>query len=934
MVSCRRIALGELRVEQARSLEIAPGHNGRLARCFTGRGSAVRSEDKRVYAASIPASGGHEPPTMQRLIQLFRDLPLRRNIVLALVAGLALPIAVSMLITLTERREELFDGLVRDHERIVEVLALGMRTPLWELRPESGAPVIEAIMLDKRITAVQVSLPNQPFLSATEPERRQGEILTREQTVRFAGEEIGRVKVEMDSGHLEALIREQWRDVVTIGLSQFAIGMLVILALLRYKVIVPLRRLVGQANSLAGGRLDDPLNWQRKDEIGVLGRSFESMRLSLRTLVQDLESRNQDLAAREAERREAQRRAEESRSMLEAAIDAVPALVHVKDRQLRYQIINRQFVECWGLSREQFLGKTSAEVFPQSVSRGVMSRDQQVVDSGETLPFEEITHDGGPLGVHTVWSTKVPLLDKDQKVTHILTVELDVAQLVKAEQERRRWTQLLDDAIQSIPNGFAVYDASRHLVVCNLAFASLYRETPEALVGLSAAEIQRRAVPLLRNDHQMRLAEQMVDDGYWIERSEPLEVQLQDGRWLLINQHPTSEGGMVLVRTDITARKRMEHVLRESEKLTALGGLLAGVAHELNNPLSVVVGRAIMLEEKLGDSAAGQSIAKIRAAAERCARIVKTFLAMARKQEGARVPVALAEVIDSALELMGYRLQESDVEVVLDIDTGLPEVVGDPDQLTQVFTNLFINAQQAMQAVDGVRRLTVDAHFDRELNAVCVAVSDTGTGIPDDVRPRIFEPFFTTKEIGQGTGLGLSVSHGIVQAHGGMIDAEQGPGGGTVISVVLPVGDRQAPGQPQSIDKHEDQEAGRILIVDDAADIAEMLREILDGLGRRIEIAENGRSALEKLAAHEFDLIFCDIRMPDIDGPGLYAEIETHRPELLERMVFVTGDALSEIAENFLKRTQMPVVEKPFIPDEIRALAAEMLSRRSSSWRV
>jgi len=869
---------------------------------------------------------------VRRLVSIFKNLPLRRTIALALIVGLALPVAASMLIILTERRAELLDGLIGDHERIVEVLALGMRTPLWELRPESGAPVVEAVMLDKRITAVDVFLlSDQPFLNAEEPERRQGETLVREGAVHFGAEEIGRVRVELDTGHLEALIIDQWIDVLSIGLSQLAIGMLVILTLLRYKVIVPLRRLIGQADALSGGRLDEPLNWFRTDEIGVLGRSFEGMRLSLRTLIHDLESRNNELAAREVEREEAQRRADESRLLLEAALDAVPALVHVKDRQLRYQIVNRQFMDSWGLQGEQFIGKTSAEVFPESLSRGVMTRDQQVIESGKTLPFEEITHDGGALGVRTVWSTKVPLLDKDQRVTHILTVELDVAQLVKAEQERRRWTQLLDDAIQSIPNGFAVYDATRHLVVCNTAFASLYGESAEALVGLSAEEIQKRALPLLRNGHQLQLAEQITDQRHWRGRSEPLEVQLEDGRWLLINQHPTSEGGMVLVRTDITARKRMEHMLRESEKLTALGALLAGVAHELNNPLSVVVGRAIMLEEKLGDSPDGQSIAKVRAAAERCARIVKMFLAMARKQEGARVPVALARVIESALELMGYGLQESGIEVTLDLEPDLPELLGDPDQLTQVFTNLFVNAQQAMLTVEKPRRLAISAHFESEVGAVCVTVADTGPGIPDQVRPRIFEPFFTTKEIGQGTGLGLSVSHGIIQAHGGLIECERAPGGGVVFTVVLPVGGNEAPTGPSRVEEREDEDNGRILIIDDAADIAELLGEILSGLGRRIETAANGREALGKLEHQEFDLIVCDIRMPDLDGPGLYAEINARRPELLERMIFVTGDTLSESVKQFLESTRMPVVEKPFVPDEIRTLAAKMLSQNSRS---
>jgi two-component system NtrC family sensor kinase len=210
-------------------------------------------------------------------------------------------------------------------------------------------------------------------------------------------------------------------------------------------------------------------------------------------------------------------------------------------------------------------------------------------------------------------------------------------------------------------------------------------------------------------------------------------------------------------------------------------------------------------------------------------------------------------------------------------------------------------------------------------------VADTGPGIPDQVRPRIFEPFFTTKEIGQGTGLGLSVSHGIIQAHGGLIECERAPGGGVVFTVVLPVGGNEAPTGPSRVEEREDEDNGRILIIDDAADIAELLGEILSGLGRRIETAANGREALGKLEHQEFDLIVCDIRMPDLDGPGLYAEINARRPELLERMIFVTGDTLSESVKQFLESTRMPVVEKPFVPDEIRTLAAKMLSQNSRS---
>ncbi len=989
---------------------------------------------------------------MTRLRSLFVDLSLRKTIALALIIGLALPVGVSTWMTLSERRAALLERLVRDHERVVEVLALGMRTPLWELRPEAGASVIEAIMLDERVTAVEVSSsPRTPFLQVDAPERRRGETLTRESAVTFSGEEIGRVRVAMDTGRVEALITAQWYDVLAIGLFQFATGMLVILTLLRYKVLRPMRRLMAQADALAGGALDSPLRWRRNDELGVLGRSVEAMRQSLRTLVSDLEGRNRTLAQREAElasqtrllrtildnmtdgitlvddrlrlvawndrvaeilnlpparlrqgvpveelaafdldraghppqereallqsvrgsfpadrpyafeielvggrcvqvrrrpladgsfvstytditeRVTAQRAAESSRSLLEAVMDAAPAMIHVKDRDLRYRMVNRQFLDFWGIERAGFLGRSAGEVFPESLSDRVEARDRRVLEAGAPLPFEDLTHDAGPGGARTVWSTKVPLLDEDGRVTHIVTVEVDVSKRIEAERERQRWAQLLHDAIESIPNGFAVYDASRRLVVCNAGFAALYGESPEALVGFGAIDIHRRALQLFRSVDGQPPGDpgELDEDLYWSAggaRKEPLEIQLKDGRWLLVSRHPTSEGGMVLVRTDITNRKRMEQALYQSEKLSALGSLLAGVAHELNNPLSVVVGRAIMLEDTFGDSPAGKSIGKIRAAAERCARIVKTFLAMARQQETTRVPVSPAQVVESALELTAYQLREDGVEVVLNLDPELPEIQADPDQLIQVFTNLIVNARQAMASVAGPKRLTVTSGYDRGANAVRLAVADTGPGVPEALRSRIFEPFFTTKTVGQGIGLGLSLSHNIVRAHGGTISVEPAPGGGSVFTVILPLGAGDQLTLPEAgRDEAAAGQSGHILIVDDALDVAEMLGDILSGVGHRIETAESGRAALRKLAVADFDLIFCDLRMPDLDGPGLYAELEERRPELAARMIFITGDSLSEGAERFLETCGRPYIEKPFVPDEIRRLTAAML---------
>ena len=211
---------------------------------------------------------------------------------------------------------------------------------------------------------------------------------------------------------------------------------------------------------------------------------------------------------------------------------------------------------------------------------------------------------------------------------------------------------------------------------------------------------------------------------------------------------------MLTIARDITEKKRSAGELarqRESlyqrEKLAALGSLLAGVAHELNNPLSVVVARAVMLEEQ-GDSATQAAALKIRTAAERCGRIVRTFLAMARQQQPERGPVAINDVVSAALDITSYAIRTSSIDVVLDLASNIPLILADADQLHQVLLNLIINAQQSLQERSAPRRLRIATRFDGDANSLRITVADNGLGIPPDLRARVFEPYFTTKPTG------------------------------------------------------------------------------------------------------------------------------------------------------------------------------------------
>jgi nitrogen-specific signal transduction histidine kinase/ActR/RegA family two-component response regulator len=384
---------------------------------------------------------------------------------------------------------------------------------------------------------------------------------------------------------------------------------------------------------------------------------------------------------------------------------------------------------------------------------------------------------------------------------------------------------------------------------------------------------------------------------------------------------------------DITARKQAEvqvqrqrEALFQSEKLATMGQLLAGVAHELNNPLSVVMGQAALLQHRIRDKRQAEQAAKIVQAAERCAQIVHNFLGLARQQPPKRQSVHVNQVVSEAVDLLAYPLRIDNVEVRLALAPELPVVWGDAHQLYQVVVNLVTNAHQAMREVAGPRHLTLATGVNTEGRQLWLEVRDTGPGVTATLQEHIFEPFVTTKPPGVGTGLGLSLCQKIVEEHGGTIRLVQADLQGAVFRVTLPVeaphgAALEAPppvGVPAIRGK-------RVLVVDDEPGIASVVAEVLALDGHVVEIAAHGGEALAKVRAHTYDLILSDIRMPEVDGPNFYRALARRDPQLLPRLIFLTGDTLNASTREFLEQTGVPCVRKPFTLAEIRAVVQQIL---------
>ncbi|MGB4102014.1 MAG: ATP-binding protein [Alphaproteobacteria bacterium] len=394
------------------------------------------------------------------------------------------------------------------------------------------------------------------------------------------------------------------------------------------------------------------------------------------------------------------------------------------------------------------------------------------------------------------------------------------------------------------------------------------------------------------------------------------------------------EAAAVVGLYDLSERRQAEsqiakqqEALQQSEKMAALGGLLAGVAHELNNPLSVIVGQATLLKEGSKEPKTISRSEKIFTAAERCSRIVKSFLAIARRKPPEHKHMQLNEAVEQALELLTYQLRTENVQLKLELSHDLPRIIGDSDQFTQVVSNLVLNAAQAMQGWDGPRMITLQSYHDVATGQVCLAVSDTGPGIPKEIRARVFEPFFTTKAPGTGTGVGLSLCLNIVAAHGGqlMLQNTTSKGGATFV-ISLPI-----PHERHDVATENDPAAAptpeklRLLLVDDEFELAQTLADLMAEDGHSFDFAVNGQIALEKLRSKEFDIVLSDLRMPVMDGPTMYTVICKELPRYKNRIVFLTGDTLTTFVHEFLENNPVRFIEKPYtLPDVYRAITEQL----------
>ncbi|MFQ5696303.1 MAG: ATP-binding protein, partial [Terriglobia bacterium] len=389
--------------------------------------------------------------------------------------------------------------------------------------------------------------------------------------------------------------------------------------------------------------------------------------------------------------------------------------------------------------------------------------------------------------------------------------------------------------------------------------------------------------------------------------------------------------GRLEVYRDITAQRLLHDKVLQREKLAAMGQLVSGIAHELNNPLTAVTGYTHLLLNTSLDPALREKVQRLHQEAERAGRIVKNLLLFARGSRAEKQSVDLPRLLEQAVSLRAYELTVKNIQVLRHYAPQLPPVLADPHQLQQVFLNILLNAEHAIRSQRDHGCITLRLHWRLQDNRVRLELSNDGPPVPAPLLPYLFEPFFTTKPAREGTGLGLAISQAIVNEHGGEISVQTAAGEGVTFVVELPAQPLPPPvPEPPPARRWvpaDGPEARRVLVVDDEPAVAQLIADALRQQGYTVSLHTRSRHALAEAFAQPFDLAICDIRMPELDGQAFHRSLAEQRPALARRLFFTTGDTLAPETIDFLEQVGLPYLAKPFHVEELRSRVRDLLQQ-------
>lgn len=620
----------------------------------------------------------------------------------------------------------------------------------------------------------------------------------------------------------------------------------------------------------------------------------------------------------------------EREHLFRTVVENAQAVIFVLDRQGVFKLSEGQALRNLGLRPGEVVGRSALEMYKSypDVCDGIM-RALRGELTRVTAEVEGLTFD-------TLYS---PYFDRKGEVIGVVGVATDITEQKRAEERLRTSEERYRRFFEEDLTGIFITSPDGRFIDCNPAFLRIF--------GFSSlAEAQSANATRLYQSNEQR--EQILTLLRERKRLENFEVTLKriDGKpvHILENVIGTFDDGGKLVQLmgyvfDKTVQKHLEMQLVQAQKMESLGTLASGIAHDFNNILGIILGHATLLDDvKRHPDKITHHASAIQKATERGVGVVKQLLTFARKTEVLLESVRLNDVISELVKLLRETFPKN-ITINISMESTLPPIIADANQMHQVFLNLCVNARDAMpgggglsiittaKPLEDVRRLWPEASASEY---VIATVGDSGTGMDEATRARIFEPFFTTKGKGKGTGLGLATVYGIVQAHKGFIRVESSPGQGTTFVVGFPVQPRTVERRPSDPPEISALPGGkeRILVVEDEPMLSEMVRELLNSKGYAVTCVDNGADAAELYAhhRHEIALVLSDLGLPRIGGDELYFRLRTINPSV--RFILASGFIDPSVLAKMRQAGLKHIMYKPYRPANILLKVREVLDEK------
>jgi len=591
------------------------------------------------------------------------------------------------------------------------------------------------------------------------------------------------------------------------------------------------------------------------------------------------------------------------------------AVFIIQDGKIQY--VNPMFLEQSGYTNEEIIGTYSFDLVHPEDRELVRKKAIEHLKERSALLYEYrfLRKDG-----ETMWVLERVVPTQYRGKLAVIGYFVDITERKQAEERLK----LLSDALEASVDGIAVADMEGNIAFSNKALCQMWGYSPDELSHMKTARLYVRSeLGRLLNE----IAPQIIAGGWTGEltglRKDGAEFPLMCSCAPIYNE----QGQVVFliaVYRDIAEQKKaeaerieLERRAQLSSRLASVGEMASGIAHEINNPLTGVIGYAQLLMEKDLPKDIKGDLKVINDGAQRVADIVRRMLSFARQHKPERTYTSINEIIESTLKLRTYALETSNIEVNTRLDPDLPATMADAGQLQQVFLNLIVNAETEMKLAHGRGKLSIKT--EKRDNTIRISFRDDGPGIAKKNLDKIFDPFFTTREVGQGTGLGLSMCHGIVTEHNGRIYARSRLGKGATFIVELPiVAEEKQLEMAEPVVKAEKVAGARILAIDDEPTVLQYLSQVLTDEGHKVETVDNADDALRMVKNNRYNLILSDIKLPSMSGIELYKELQKVAKSLAKRVVFITGDVMGTDTRDFLLKTKAPYITKPFDAEELK----------------